>query len=974
MQKIVLTNEGFNLLNTNHSEGQSQYWIGYYGLAYVPEGSALSANMTTLTPDGGDNIYNVFQGSMATTVAGVDTGTGNDAAYQLANECMYSANVMSRFRYVLDENDNNQLVIFADNRDLGDTDTSHSDGLAEYAVLRNADEAHVTVVGENATDDGITKVATLPLPAPLYYGGEPHNYSMLGDTLADSVTHDTRSYSSSSHAFAQGYGSGNPGINGNAPADADKYDYVASMNNTFSTDIHNVEGAILDKTWQLQSVSNFNRFHAPTNAEGYMQNAEPSCRNMAKATKLFPIDHYDVIGTTTNNTKVSAVKYTVNIDLRNTFDAISSRSTPYYQMKNGSLVEVPASTYSVGFKFNRIGIYAVQTSLHAYNTEEDAQEDCTKHHVQMQVIGESDPVLVAVMDLATPIVLSEAGTCAYSVDFQFNFTKHDSQLIDDASIYYNLYEDSAITWYKNQLIANASTADAVTSLGVQMAYLRQQMDQYASSSTSACGIVEDHDPDAVTSSGILNTVGIGDMVDRSTESVIFPYVDSTASGYYAPSYTKKDGSALLSAVDHGAGIGYRLQLGGHVMPLMDTSLSSNALLTYDNTTKTIASINSAGAPTSPIYINDDGVPTECIEMAPLYKDYVEDTYVYGWLVGTSRTQKVADNSTSASIDAIVTIQSLTSGASGNVARGQDTMFAGYLYINQRGRGEDAPTDSTVFNSLHNATSKWIIRRNTIEETDDNNDVWYVTNWYICLNDNMPRRYLKLTLCVLNTIGQYQIPSGFIGSDKNSIRITEPIVGLIDVITASRTPYTTSASAIGSTNVPLYMGEDGELKETGIVIQHGGQTYNIGTLNNLLVDFTWLDGNVSSWWTDQDSINDLCNVMAMVDAKSITLFKDDGSGGGTPGLHYMLANRSYMYKGATTGGESFLYTYEFSNGLYVLKINLAKNIIGSSPGVVYWSKPEDAVIPQLHHEPLFQSYKIIDTSGTYDNVPNTIYFL
>lgn len=493
MQKIVLTNEGFNLLNQNHSEGQSQYWIGYYGLAYVPEGSALSANMTTLTPDGGDNIYNVFQGSMTTAKAGIDTDISDTAAYNLANECMYSANVMSRFRYVLDDNDNNQLVIFADNRDLATAGAENlAAGLVEYAILRNEDEEHVTVVGENDTGYGITKVDTLPLPAPLYYGGEPKNYSALDATLADTVTHDTRSYSSSNHALAQGYDVGTPGIDGEAPTSADKFDYVASRGNTFSDDVTNVDDAILDKSWQLQSVSNFNRFHAPTNAEGYRQDYEPACRNMAKVTKLFPIDHYDVISTTESNTnKVATVKYTVNVDLRNSLNAISNRSTPYYRMQNGTLSEVSASNYKAGFKFNRIGIYAVQTALHAYNTEEDAQEDCTKHHLQMQVIGDSDPVLVAVMDLATPIVLSEDGICEYSFDFQINFVKPESQIIDDAAIYYNLYEDDAITWYKNQLIANASTAEAVTSIGVQMAYLRQQINQYTGAGTSSCGIVDE---------------------------------------------------------------------------------------------------------------------------------------------------------------------------------------------------------------------------------------------------------------------------------------------------------------------------------------------------------------------------------------------------------------------------------------------------------------------------------------------------
>ena len=51
----------------------------------------------------------------------------------------------------------------------------------------------------------------------------------------------------------------------------------------------------------------------------------------------------------------------------------------------------------------------------------------------------------------------------------------NSQLIRDAGIFYNLYEDDAITWYQNQLIASASTANAVTDMGIELAYLKSQV-------------------------------------------------------------------------------------------------------------------------------------------------------------------------------------------------------------------------------------------------------------------------------------------------------------------------------------------------------------------------------------------------------------------------------------------------------------------------------------------------------------------
>ena len=108
----------------------------------------------------------------------------------------------------------------------------------------------------------------------------------------------------------------------------------------------------------------------------------------------------------------------------------------------------------------------------------------------MQISGNEDPILFAVMDLPSPIVLSEDGLQKYV--FHFQVQMKGGNVVDDASIYYNLYENDAITWYKNQLIANASTAEAVTSLGVQMAYLRQQINDMNSGS-DACGIGDDGD-------------------------------------------------------------------------------------------------------------------------------------------------------------------------------------------------------------------------------------------------------------------------------------------------------------------------------------------------------------------------------------------------------------------------------------------------------------------------------------------------
>ncbi len=120
--QTIITSNGLNIIGQNSGETTAKYWIGYFGLAYVPdelrsrpsgaesvgEYDELKLGMTQLTTLG-DNIYNLFQGAMKPE--GLDTDIGESAAGKLYNECMYMANVMSRYRYVLDEDDNNQLIV-----------------------------------------------------------------------------------------------------------------------------------------------------------------------------------------------------------------------------------------------------------------------------------------------------------------------------------------------------------------------------------------------------------------------------------------------------------------------------------------------------------------------------------------------------------------------------------------------------------------------------------------------------------------------------------------------------------------------------------------------------------------------------------------------------------------------------------------------------------------------------------------------
>ena len=169
--KKVITDNGLNLINQTRADGTTQYWIGYYGLAYVPDetrdNDPITASMTQLTKTG-DNIYNIFQGSM--TPVGSDTDIGDSAAYRLFNECMYTANIAQKFRYVLDENGNNQLIVFADAANLT---ADQSAGLVEYQRYKG-------VQYDPQNNDELNE-SELPIPAPLYYLGEPVDYNVTAE-------------------------------------------------------------------------------------------------------------------------------------------------------------------------------------------------------------------------------------------------------------------------------------------------------------------------------------------------------------------------------------------------------------------------------------------------------------------------------------------------------------------------------------------------------------------------------------------------------------------------------------------------------------------------------------------------------------------------------------------------------------------------------------------------------------------------
>lgn len=463
MNRSVITLRGLDILNNSIAGGDTtQYWIGYYGLAYIPEENRqdFSKSMVTLVPrvNGkpiGDELFNIFQGSMADTVAGFDEGDVDSAAGKLYKQCLYAENIESSFRYALSTDNKgnkiNTLVTYG--QDASDP--------SQYTLFRTYLGVGGEMTPSNAESNTQVDEYGLPLPAPLYYAAK-------NDTpVANSVTPDMRNYAEKT---------GEPGW--------------SASNETTRTE----GGDFADTATAMPSISNFNRYHAPSSSEGYAVAHDPACRNMAKVTKYFPIDHYDMStiirdgghiqnleagksSTNLDNAKVGTVKYKISINIAD------------YMKMSSQRINNPDAP-KISFKFNRIGLYAVPVTLHAFNVVAAGNEKCGGNKVQLEVNGDEDPILFAVIDTDT-IEMSESGLTKFNIDFSVNF-QEDTALVNDPVIFYNLYENDAITWYKNQLLANASTSEAVTTLGVELNYLRNMVEALNSRGAD-CGVGDDGD-------------------------------------------------------------------------------------------------------------------------------------------------------------------------------------------------------------------------------------------------------------------------------------------------------------------------------------------------------------------------------------------------------------------------------------------------------------------------------------------------
>lgn len=497
--KTQITHKGLELLASSSKATGQHWWIGWYALAFVPDelqdesGEKLGPNMTKLTEEG-DIIYNIFQGDM--NGDGYQTTKASDK-FKAVN---YDSNIKKNYRYVLDEDGRNNLVTFVDGKN----------GLKGACVYPGVK------VNESRDDNSIDYAKSkIPLPAPLLYTGvlaAGEGWSTNGmniflgtgndrienfypvdkdssDLTIPRVSADFRNY--------EGYKNGLPdeidegGEQGYAYALTDITDdgvdfdgWFPSVNTYTQNDDPTMDyNQFCRQYWKVLSISNFNKYCAPVNASGLLYDENTGCRNMAKATKYFPISDYSVTSTakTADNEYATGIKLKVQLKLNgNAEDGAYFKDVEMADEENVATLNPEATpeehqlfnTKQVSFKFNRIGIYAVP--MRQYGCSDDSSE----MKAQYQIDTEAEPVLFAVCEWDSPVTLSDSGEglseFQSDVFIDLSAAVEDSSVIRESAVFYNLYEDDAIDWYKNQLLANASMAEALVNMQIEMGYLRNQ--------------------------------------------------------------------------------------------------------------------------------------------------------------------------------------------------------------------------------------------------------------------------------------------------------------------------------------------------------------------------------------------------------------------------------------------------------------------------------------------------------------------
>lgn len=525
------------MASSSKATGQ-HWWLGWYALAYVPdelqeeEGEKLRPTMTKLTEEG-DIIYNIFQGDM--NGDGYQT-TKASSRFKSVN---YDSNIKKNYRYVLDGSGRNNLVTFVDGKH----------GLKGACVYKG-----VQVVPSRDDNEIGHENSEIPLPAPLLYTGVKaagEGWSANGMNIflgsgndsiekfypvekdSDNLTiprvsADFRNY--------EGYKNGLPKLDDgeqnypdsltdieNEGVDHDGwFPSVNTYTQNDETDMDEPYNQYCRQYWKVLSISNFNKYCAPVNAAGLLYDENTGCRNMAKATKYFPISDYSVTSTakTADNEYATGIKLKVQLKLNGNaedgsyFKDVETGSEGNVATLNPSPSEEEQAlfnTQQVSFRFNRIGIYAVPMRQYGCSGDEGEMK------AQFQIDTEAEPVLFAVCEWDSPVTLSDSGEglSEFQSDIFIDLSAavEDSSVIRESAVFYNLYEDDAIDWYKNQLVANASIAEALVNMQIEMGYLRDQKN-----AKKGCCPKQEAIQQQKSSSGLRNLVDAKDYDSNSVRN------------------------------------------------------------------------------------------------------------------------------------------------------------------------------------------------------------------------------------------------------------------------------------------------------------------------------------------------------------------------------------------------------------------------------------------------------------------------
>lgn len=589
----------------------------------VTDRDVLNTNMTRLTKFG-DIIWNVFQGDL-TGNGFADGLSDKSAAGDLFGLTMYSANIKKHYRYVIDEHGNNNLLGWK-------IDPSNPKLMVE------ANRYYGT--------DGFVGSA-MPIPAPLYYFGDvskdnnpgPFDTSLylndfLNNTGSDfypsitvevspgSVQYDIPKISSDYRGYlaydnlptslnlANAYFNEYTPVNLN-PLASDVfgdskawYDAKSTENTTTS-----LVNEYLNKFYMLLSVSNYNRYHSPVSQDGTILNSDLKNRNMAKVSKLFPIFDYSVInsqrGLSSNGEQREvATGLTLSIDLNlkplaKTSGYIdgnyneNSDLTLQDRYNNPNNTDTLFNKTTTSFKFNRIGIFAIP--LRKAPNIKDPFTKGTDLRFEVEIDPDAEPVLFAVVDWDNAVTLSDSGDGPYQFKAQINVNLespdgvNETPLVRDTAVFFNLYNDSSINWYKNQLLANASTQHAVMELQQQVNSIRERNTReftpvqqiVQSSQTSTTGLINLLDSNNKASGGLKG-------INTYAESTILPEtfalyelgLNSITLGNGTA--TEHDNSFVTGLNNHAFGIGSSSSIIGGNNNLIDRDGSSSSIIGGNN--------------------------------------------------------------------------------------------------------------------------------------------------------------------------------------------------------------------------------------------------------------------------------------------------------------------------------------------------------------------------------------------------------